>query len=123
MKRKEQIKRIIQDLKKFASTHPDWVILVEGKRDYDALLRLGVMNVMQMRGMGYHDLIQNISEGYSGVILLMDFDFHGERIFQKLSGLLRVYGLKVDTSFRERLKRAGIMYVEEIPEALGLQRW
>ncbi len=123
MEREKLIKNTIQDLKRFLTTHPDWVVLVEGKKDYDALLRLGVIGVMEMKGMSYHDLAQTIAEGYRGVVLLMDFDPHGERIFKKLSSLLRIYGLKTDASFRERLREAGIKFIEEIPDAIGLQNW
>jgi len=53
----------------------------------------------------------------------MDFDPEGETIFRKLSKVLELYGLKIDTSFREKLRGTGIKFVEEIPTLLKLPRW
>jgi len=113
----DRVKAIIYELKKFSDLREDWVILVEGKRDVKALKKLGIENVVEMKGQNYHTIAEKISESKKGVVLLMDFDEHGERIFQKLQKILPTYGLKTDTYFRERLKETGIKYIEE------LDRW
>ncbi len=110
----ERIKAVVHELKKFSELKEDWVILVEGKRDVKALKKLGIENVVEMKGQSYHTIAEEISKNKKGVVLLMDFDEHGERIFQKLQKILPTYGLKTDTYFRERLKKTGIKYIEDI---------
>ena len=119
----DKLKAYISDLKQFSLKNPDWAILVEGKRDLKALRMFGIENVVEMRGRNYHDLAEFLSESYVGVVLLMDFDPEGETIFRKLTKILELYGLKTDTSFRERLRELGIRFVEEIPLQLKLPRW
>jgi 5S rRNA maturation endonuclease (ribonuclease M5) len=119
----EELKNFINDLRQFSFKHPDWVVLVEGKRDLRALERLGIENVVEMKGRNYHDIAEYLADNYGGVVLLMDFDAEGEAIFGKLTRLLRIYGLKIDTSFRERLRELGVKFIEEIPLLLKLPRW
>jgi 5S rRNA maturation endonuclease (ribonuclease M5) len=119
----DRLKVYISELKQFSLKNPDWVILVEGKRDLKALRMFGVENVVDMKGRKYHDIAEELSESYTGVVLLMDFDPEGETIFRKLSKVLELYGLKIDTSFREKLRGTGIKFVEEIPTLLKLPRW
>jgi 5S rRNA maturation endonuclease (ribonuclease M5) len=119
----DRLKAYISDLKQFSLKNPDWAILVEGKRDLKALKMFGIENVVEMKGRKYHDIAEHLSESYTGVVLLMDFDPEGEAIFRKLSRVLETYGLKTDTSFRERLRELGIRFVEEIPLLLRLPRW
>ena len=121
--RMDRLKVYISELKQFSLKNPDWVILVEGKRDLKALRMFGVENVVDMKGRKYHDIAEELSESYTGVVLLMDFDPEGETIFRKLSKVLELYGLKIDTSFREKLRGTGIKFVEEIPTLLKLPRW
>ncbi|TCK06542.1 toprim domain-containing protein [Phorcysia thermohydrogeniphila] len=119
----EKLKVYISELKQFSLKNPDWVILVEGKRDLKALEMFGIENVVDMKGRKYHDIAEELSESYVGVVLLMDFDPEGETIFRKLTKVLELYGLKIDTSFRERLRELGVRFVEEIPLLLRLPRW
>jgi len=117
-----RLKAYISDLKQFSLRNPDWAILVEGKRDLKALKMFGIENVVEMKGRKYHDIAECLSESYVGVVLLMDFDPEGEAILRKLTKVLETYGLKIDTSFRDRLKSLGIRFVEEIPLLLRLPR-
>jgi len=112
------LKRFLVNLRKFSQIHSDWAILVEGKRDRKTLEKLGIVNVVDLKGRKFHDVAEYLSENYSGVVLLMDFDPEGEAIFSKLSRILAGYGLKVDGSFREELRRAGVKFVEKIIEDL-----
>ena len=114
------LKNFLLDLKQFSLKNESWAILVEGKRDKWALEKFGVQNVVELKGRNYHDVAEALADKYKyrGVVLLMDFDPEGETIFQKLSKILPGYGLKIDTSFRERLRETGITFVEKIPQKL-----
>ncbi len=112
------LKSFLLDLKQFSLKNESWAILVEGKRDKWALEKFGVQNVVELKGRNYHDVAEALADKYKGVVLLMDFDPEGETIFQKLSKILPGYGLRIDTSFRERLRETGITFVEKIPQKL-----
>ncbi|WP_457679091.1 toprim domain-containing protein [Thermovibrio sp.] len=117
------VKSFLLRLKRFMSTKEGWVVLVEGKRDKAALLRFDIGPVYQMRGRKFHDIGQELSEEFKGVVILTDLDKKGEEIFKKLTRVLESYGLKVDGSFREELRRSGVKFVEKIPKVLLEERW
>ena len=108
------LKRFIVELRKFSYTHPNWAVVVEGKRDKQVLEKLGVENVVDLKGRKFHDVAESLAENYEGVVLLTDLDPEGEAIFQKLGRILENYRLKVDGSFREMLKSSGTKFVEKI---------
>ena len=112
------IKNFLIKLRQFNQRHPDWAVLVEGKRDKRALEMLGIENVIDLKGRKFHDIAEYLSENFKGVVLLTDFDPEGEEIFNKLSRILKGYGLKVDGSFREELRQTGVKFVEKLVESL-----
>jgi len=118
-----KLKSFLLRLKRFMLSRDGWVVLVEGKRDKRALEAFGIEPVYQMKGKKYHDIAQELSEKFKGVVLLTDLDRHGEEIFRKLSKILESYGLKVDGSFREDMRRAGVKFVEKIPKVILEERW
>ena len=89
------------------------VVLVEGKRDREALQNYGVRNVYTLEGKRFTDL-PDLVEGFEKVILLFDLDSHGERINKKVKSILSKQGYILIESFREELRSMGISYVEEI---------
>jgi len=88
-------------------------VLVEGKRDRQALLRYGIKNVFTLEGKRFADLPE-LLEGFSEVILLFDLDSHGERINSKVKALLTSQGYILIEDFREELRSLGIKFVEDI---------
>lgn len=114
----EKIKSFILRLRAFSHKHPDWAVLVEGKRDRQTLEKLGIENVVDLKGRKFHDVAEVLTENFKGVVLLTDFDPEGEEIFRKLNKILKNYGLKVDGSFREEMRQTGVKFVEELIKAL-----
>lgn len=100
----------LQKLREASKTR---AVLVEGKRDKQALLRHGVKNIFTLEGKRFSDLPE-LLEGFSEVILLFDLDKHGERINSKVKALLSSQGYILIEDLREELRRLGIMFVEEI---------
>ncbi len=106
------------------SQKPDTVILVEGKRDKQKLNKLGIQNVIDLKGRRYYDVLEDIADHYHNVILLFDLDKHGERIFNKFKYMLGKEGIKTDSEFRNYLKNLNIEEVENLPEVTdGTDRW
>jgi len=114
----EKIRNFVVKLRLFSYKHPDWAILVEGKRDRNVLERLGVENVIDLKGRKFHDVAEFLADRFKGVVLLTDFDPEGEEIFRKLNRILKGYGLRVDGGLREELRQTGVKFVEEILTAL-----
>lgn len=90
-------------------------VLVEGKRDREALDLLGVRNVFTIAGIRLTDL-PDILEDYRNVVLLFDLDKHGEKLTQKVKAILIKEGYILIEEFRNRLKDLGIIHVEDLYE-------
>jgi len=118
-----ELKKFLLRLKRFTAGREDWVVLVEGKRDKEALERFDIEPVYTMRGKKFYDIGEELSEKFKGVVILTDLDRTGEEIYRKLTKILESYGLKVDGSFREDLRRSGVKFVEKIPKVILEERW
>ncbi|WP_457600380.1 toprim domain-containing protein [Hydrogenivirga sp.] len=91
-------------------------VLVEGKNDLRALRRYGIRNVVPLSGKRFADIPDLIEPVSEGAILLYDLDPHGERINRKVKDLLSSQGFVVIEDFREYLREAGIIHIEELAE-------
>ncbi len=100
-------------LKELSEIYP---VLVEGKRDLSAMKRLGIRNVITLAGKRFTDIPDLMEGRFSGAILLYDLDPQGERINSKIKRLLSSQGFKVIEIFREYLRTAGIIHIEELSE-------
>ena len=89
-------------------------VIVEGKNDVATLKRFGIKNIIPISGKNYFDLLEEIPEDTTEVVLLTDVDKQGEKIFKTLKKILESQGLKVDGFFRKYLKRLGIEEVEQL---------
>lgn len=82
-------------------------VIVEGRRDREALHGLGFTRVLMVnRGKGLYDFSVDAKEinGEKTVIILTDFDPEGERIAKKLESYLSSVGCHTDRAARERLR-------------------
>ncbi len=101
----------IKKLKESSKYKP---VLVEGKRDVQALKRYGIKNVYTIAGKRFSDIPDMFEDKFEEIILLFDLDEHGERINEKVKKLLLSQGFKVCEDFREFLKKQGIIHIEDI---------
>lgn len=101
-------------LKKLKMASENLVVLVEGKRDVQALEKYGIRNIMDLSGKRFADIPDLIEGKYEGAILLFDLDEKGERINSNMGQILRSQGFVVMEDFREFLKEKGIEYIEDI---------
>jgi 5S rRNA maturation endonuclease (ribonuclease M5) len=97
-------------------------IIVEGRKDADALRKIGVTGkiIPLHQGRGLYEFCEEILERYERVILLIDWDEKGDQIFKTLSKYLKGLWEEFST-FREMLKALSqkeVSSIEAIPSLL-----
>lgn len=86
--RAERIRDVLEALYEVNKRIP---IVVEGRRDVQALRRIGMVGdiITIHAGKGLYDLCEDIAERFHRVILLLDWDEKGEDLFRTISGNLK----------------------------------
>ncbi len=100
----DNLDRVIDDIER--ETDKESVILVEGRRDEEALTKLGIeSDIIHVSGNGYsiHETAQSVSHQYSTAIVLTDWDSQGKTLMKKLKKHLEYYGVTPETIYRKRL--------------------
>ncbi len=88
------------------------VVFVEGKRDVEALERLGISSIPIVGRV--ESAIKKV-EGSKRVVLLMDLDIKGNQLAERTAELLWCEGVKVDCESRKKLGRIlRVKYFEEL---------
>ncbi|WP_457638679.1 toprim domain-containing protein [Persephonella sp.] len=109
----EDLKEWVERLKNISTSY-GVTVLVEGKRDFEKLKKLGIENVYPVKGKRFYDILEEL-ENASIVIILTDLDKQGEKMSLKLSSILQREGIPVDTLFREGLRKFDIKHIEDLP--------
>lgn len=119
IQRAERLKEVFEALYEINKRIP---IIVEGKRDINALRKIGLVGdiISLHSGKGIYEFCDDIIERFNRIILLIDWDERGERLYKDLSINLR--GLWEEFSaFREIIKilcQKDIKDIEGIPKLL-----
>lgn len=79
------------------------VIIVEGIKDKKVLENLNFKKIITLKGRALYEVIEDLK--CKEVVLLVDLDKEGRRIYSKLKSLCSKNGIKVDDSFRNYLFR------------------
>ena len=109
----EEISRILEELKK----ERDAIILVEGKRDREVLMTLGVSSrILQISQKKIYDLTLDLVKKKKKIIILTDFDEEGTVLFRKYRKELEVLGAVVDTRYYRELKFYLKKFIKSIEE-------
>jgi 5S rRNA maturation endonuclease (ribonuclease M5) len=101
------------------------IILVEGRKDVEALRALGVEGpvvTVKTRGKSFLDIISELEAKTSKVILFLDFDRRGKQGTNRLRHGLERAGIKVDLEFWLRLLKSvgkDVQCVEGLNAYLG----
>lgn len=112
MKREQEFEELIEDLRASGA-----LVLVEGNKDRNALLSLGISNILTLKK-PLHDVVENIAENHKEVILLTDLDKEGKQLYGRLNSGLQKYGVKVNNKLRDfLLKNTKLRQIE------GLRRY
>lgn len=94
----EEYKKFLWFIEKIVEKHV--LVVVEGKKDKRALNTVGVENVIVLDALYKTvELVENEKE----VVLLVDLDKEGKKIYSKLNDVLVQHGVVVDNRFREFL--------------------
>ncbi|AEH23916.1 toprim domain-containing protein [Pyrococcus yayanosii] len=119
----KRLEKLIEKLREF-----EGLIIVEGRRDEEALRRLGVRTEILRLSRSPLAEVALVASEYEEVMILTDLDEAGEHLARRLCQLLE--GLtKVDLETRRELKfiaRKDIKGIEDLPslwEGLGLRFW
>lgn len=91
------------------------IVIVEGKKDKQALEQLGITNIITLSKKPIFQIIEEISRKSKGVVILTDLDKEGKKLFGKLNSGLQYHGVKVDNKFRGFLfKKTKLRQIEGI---------
>jgi 5S rRNA maturation endonuclease (ribonuclease M5) len=117
--RAERLKKVLQSVYEANKQVP---IIVEGRRDADALRKLGLTGeiIILHSGKAIYDFCEAISEHYDRIVLLMDWDEKGDKLFGMLVENLRGYWEEF-SPFRDIIKvlcQKDIKEIEGIPGLL-----
>ncbi|MGB6680830.1 MAG: toprim domain-containing protein [Candidatus Bathyarchaeia archaeon] len=114
---------IEKTLKRIVSSSRDGIpIIVEGRRDKEALRRLkipGIVICLKSSGNGFYDFTANLADKRE-VIVLTDFDKEGTRLAAKLIDELTHMKVKVNVAIWKKLKALCRPEVRAIEELDGL---
>ena len=89
-------------------------IIVEGKRDKQALEKLGVTDVLDISGKPIEKLVKELDKNKKYVILT-DFDEEGELKNKELCGYLERHKFRLNLRLRRTIKNSfGITEIEEL---------
>ena len=99
--KEEKIQQVLDDLREESARGT--LILVEGKKDVEALRALGVegkMNSVKTGGKSFLDVVSEVEKAnVSEVVLLLDFDRRGKQGTNRLRQSLECAGVKVNLEF------------------------
>lgn len=117
IERTEKIREVIEALNEANKHLP---IIVEGKRDVQALRDLGLSGsiITLHNGKSLYDFCMDISERFKEVILLLDWDEKGEELNRELTENLRGH-CEEFSQLRELLK---LLCQKEITEIEGIPK-
>ncbi|MFA5303691.1 MAG: toprim domain-containing protein [Candidatus Nanoarchaeia archaeon] len=101
------IEDLIQDI-----IQSEKVVIVEGKKDVARLKKLGVSKVISLSRMPLCTFCEEIANNHNEVIILMDNDPEGRKIYSKLKLELSNLGIKINSKYQENLARLKISHVE-----------
>lgn len=88
------------------------VVIVEGKKDVARLEKLGVSKVISLSRMPLCDFSEKIAKTHNEVILLMDNDPEGRKLYSRLSLELGNLGIKINSKYQKNLAKLKISHVE-----------
>jgi len=104
----------------------DYLIIVEGKKDKSALIKLGFQNIFVINETGKSlgekiEQIQELCGKKDKVCILTDFDKKGKKLYLLLKSKLNEIGVRMDNSLRGSLLKERISHIEGLYKYLEKQ--
>jgi 5S rRNA maturation endonuclease (ribonuclease M5) len=100
----------------------DFCVVVEGKKDVQALEHLGVNNIETINAHGGPvDLIDELKErGVRRIIILTDYDRTGETLAKRVSELAEAAGIHVNNVARQKIRQLfHVRFVERLDDIVN----
>ncbi|MGZ7048813.1 MAG: toprim domain-containing protein [Methanobacterium sp.] len=110
-----RLSRIVEELS--YRTEQGTTILIEGKKDEEALKKLGInCNIIKVSGSGLKlfEVAEKAVESSSEVIILTDFDKKGNLLAKKLSKDIESLGSHPDLNIRRNIMNITRRYIKDI---------
>jgi 5S rRNA maturation endonuclease (ribonuclease M5) len=109
-KKHKSLKRVLKELEDSGAP-----LLVEGKRDREALERIGVKNRIFLVNMSPDSLCQRVSKVTDEAVVLTDFDEAGQKLCKRVEEALHSYNVLPNTDVRRKLRHLlGVYNFEDI---------
>ena len=105
MKRKEdeEKKELIEEIREFSIQNP---VLVEGKKDKEALHRAGIESNAYSKGIEeFAEMIRNKNPNAKRLLILTDYDERGELLRKKLKESFSRLGMEENIRLRRKFRR------------------
>jgi 5S rRNA maturation endonuclease (ribonuclease M5) len=99
-KSSQELKEIIDEIYALTEKEKDSLVVVEGKRDAEAIKKLGFYKIVTLNKPLY-EVAEGINE--KRVLLLTDLDKKGKQIYAKLKKDLDKRGISIDNNLRNLL--------------------
>ena len=91
------------------------LVIVEGKKDREALQKLGIGNIIELSKKPLFQIVEEIADSNEECIILTDLDKKGKQLYSRLNSYLQKNGVKVNNKFREFLfKHTKLRQIEGI---------
>ena len=90
------------------------IVIVEGKKDVARLKKLGVSKVISLSRMPLCTFCEEVSQNHNEVILLMDNDVQGKKLYSKLKLGFGSLGIKINPKYQKNLALLKISHVEGV---------
>ncbi|MDN5358510.1 MAG: dTMP kinase [Candidatus Diapherotrites archaeon] len=104
-------------LEELSDPSADFVVVVEGKKDVEALRRLGILRVEMLNHYpSVVDMADALAEkGIKRAVILTDYDRTGKALAYKLGAALMSAGIHVDWKARAKIRREfHVTYIENL---------
>ncbi|UCE81246.1 MAG: toprim domain-containing protein [Methanobacteriota archaeon] len=120
MSPEERLERILKAIDELESLSEEMPIVVEGKRDVEALGRMGIAkNVVSLsKGISVFAFCESLTRNWNSVVILTDWDRKGGRLARKLKEAVEANGARPIESIRTQLAylaKKEVKDVESIP--------
>ncbi len=107
MDERERFHRLLFALRELEEENASCPIIVEGRKDVESLVGLGLHGTILPinNGIPLLDFCETITADHPRVILLLDWDRKGEGLMVRLRRTLAHLGAQVDTRHRDAIRR------------------
>lgn len=110
---KEKIRELLEDIKKKNS-----LVIVEGVKDKRSLAEFGIMRVKTLTKPLF-EIVEEIASTEKEIVLLVDLDAEGRKIYHSLSTDLQKHAVKINNKLRELLYKTPLRHIEGLASYLS----